>query len=61
VDFRQDHHCCPARLQGAAAFADCTRPRPTFSIPEGGSASERRMAATNTALTEFGAKVRDYL
>jgi TonB family protein len=48
-------------LQGAAAFADCTRPRPTFSIPEGGSASEKEMAATNTALTEFGAKVRDYL
>lgn len=48
-------------LQGAAAFADCTRPRPTFSIPEGGSASEKDLAATNTALTEFGTKVRDYL
>ena len=48
-------------LQGAAAFADCTRPRPTFSIPEGGSASEKDMAAANTALTEFGTKVRDYL
>lgn len=48
-------------LQGAAAFADCSRPRPTFSIPEGGSASEKDLAAANTALTEFGAKVRDYL
>jgi TonB family protein len=48
-------------LQGAAAYADCTRPRPTFSIPEGGSASEKDLAAANTALTEFGAKVRDYL
>jgi TonB family protein len=48
-------------LQGAAAFADCTRPRPTFAIPEGGSASEKDLAAANTALTEFGTKVRDYL
>ena len=48
-------------LQGAAAFADCTRPRPAFSIPEGGSASEKDLAAANTALTEFGSKVRDYL
>ena len=47
-------------LQGAAAFADCTRPRPTFSIPEGGSASEKDMAAANTALAEFGTKVRDW-
>ena len=39
----------------------CTRPRPTFSIPEGGSASEQDLAAANTALTEFGTKVRDYL
>jgi TonB family protein len=45
----------------AVAFADCTRPRPTFSIPEGGSASEKDLAAANTALTEFGSKVRDYL
>jgi TonB family protein len=48
-------------LQGVAAFADCTRPRPTFAIPEGGSASEKELAAANTALTEFGSKVRDYL
>jgi TonB family protein len=48
-------------LQGAAAFADCTRPRPTFSIPEGGSASEKDLVAANTALTEFATKVRDYL
>jgi TonB family protein len=48
-------------LQGAAAFADCTRPRPAFSVPEGGSASEKDLAAANTALTEFGSKVRDYL
>jgi TonB family protein len=48
-------------LQGSIAFADCTRPRATFSIPEGGSASEKDMAAANTAITEFGAKVRDYL
>ena len=48
-------------LPGVAAFADCTRPRPTFSIPEGGSASEKDLAAANTALTEFGSKVRDYL
>src|SRR5512138_1764225 len=48
-------------LHGAAAFADCARPRPTFSIPEGGSASEKDLVAANTALTEFGAKVREYL
>ena len=48
-------------LQGAAAFADCTRPRPAFSIPEGGSAGEKDLAAANTALADFGAKVRDYL
>lgn len=48
-------------LQSAAAFADCTRPRPTFTIPEGGSASEKDLVAANTALTEFGTKVRDYL
>jgi TonB family protein len=48
-------------LQGSAAFADCTRPRPTFSIPEGGSAGEKDLAGANTALTEFGSKVRDYL
>jgi TonB family protein len=48
-------------LHGAAAFADCTRPRPSFSIPEGGSASEKDLSAANTALTEFGTKVRDYL
>jgi TonB family protein len=47
--------------QSAAALADCTRPRPTFSIPEGASASEKELAAANTALTEFGSKVRDYL
>jgi TonB family protein len=48
-------------LQGTAAFADCTRPRPAFSIPEGGSAAEKDLAAANQALTEFGGKVRDYL
>jgi hypothetical protein len=48
-------------LHAAAAFADCTRPRPTFSIPDGGSASEKDLAAANTALAEFGSKVRDYL
>ncbi len=44
-----------------AAFADCTRPRPTFSIPEGGSATEKDLTAANEALTQFGGKVRDYL
>jgi TonB family protein len=48
-------------LHGAAAFGECTRPRPTFSIPEGGSASEKDLAAANTALTEFASKVREYL
>ena len=48
-------------LPATAAFADCTRPRPTFSIPEGGSASEKDLVAANTALTDFGGKVRDYL
>jgi TonB family protein len=48
-------------LYGAGAWADCTRPRPTFSIPEGGSASEKDLTAANTALGEFGGKVRDYL
>ncbi|HKU16837.1 MAG TPA: energy transducer TonB [Steroidobacteraceae bacterium] len=44
-----------------AAFADCARPRPAFSIPEGGSASEKDLTAANTALGEFAGKVRDYL
>ena len=48
-------------VQAGAAFADCTRPRPTFSIPEGGSASEQDLTAANSALTDFGGKVRDYL
>jgi TonB family protein len=48
-------------LQGAAAFADCTRPRPTFSIPEGGSAADKDLGAANAALADFGSKVRDYL
>ena len=48
-------------LHGVAALADCTRPRPEFSIPEGGSASEKDLAAANTALADFGNKVRDYL
>jgi len=48
-------------LHATAALADCTRPRPTFSIPEGGSASEKDLAAADSALAEFGGKVRDYL
>lgn len=48
-------------LHGAAVFADCERPRPTFSIPEGGSATEKDLVAANDALGAFGAKVRDYL
>jgi TonB family protein len=48
-------------LSSTAAFADCTRPRPTFSIPEGGSATEKDLTAANEALTQFGGKVRDYL
>jgi len=48
-------------LHGASAFADCTRPRPAFSIPEGGSATEKDLAAANGTLAEFGSKVRDYL
>jgi TonB family protein len=48
-------------LSSAAAFADCTRPRPAFSIPEGGSASEKDLVAANVALSDFGSKVRDYL
>lgn len=48
-------------LPGAAAFADCTRPRPTFPIPEGGTASQQDLTAANTALADFGGKVRDYL
>ncbi len=48
-------------LTGTAAFADCTRPRPTFSIPEGGSTAEKDLIAANTALADFGGKVRDYL
>ncbi|HEY7641805.1 MAG TPA: energy transducer TonB [Steroidobacteraceae bacterium] len=48
-------------LHAASVFADCTRPRPTFSIPEGGSASEKDLAAANAALADFGNKVRDYL
>jgi TonB family protein len=48
-------------LHAAASFADCSRPRPAFSIPEGGSASEQDLVAANTALAEFGGKVRDYL
>ena len=48
-------------LHASPAFADCTRPRPTFSIPEGGSASEQDLTAANSALAEFAGKVRDYL
>ena len=48
-------------VHAGAAFADCARPRPTFSIPEGGSASEQDLTAANGALTDFGGKVRDYL
>jgi TonB family protein len=48
-------------VHAAAAFAECTRPRPAFTVPEGGSASEQDLAAANTALTDFGSKVRDYL
>ena len=48
-------------LHCAAAFADCTRPRPGFSIPEGGSATEKDLVAANEALGAFGGKVRDYL
>src|SRR5688572_786812 len=52
---------CLLWMHAAAAFADCTRPRPTFSIPEGGSASQQDLTAANSALTDFGGKVRDYL
>jgi TonB family protein len=48
-------------LHATAAVADCTRPRPAFSIPEGGSASAKDLTAADTALAEFGGKVRDYL
>ena len=48
-------------LHATAALADCTRPRPAFSIPQGGSASEKDLAAADSALAEFGGKVRDYL
>jgi TonB family protein len=48
-------------LHATAALADCTRPRPTFTIPQGGSASEKDLAAADSALVEFGGKVRDYL
>jgi TonB family protein len=48
-------------LHATTAFADCARPRPTFSIPQGGSASEKDLAAADSALAEFGGKVRDYL
>ena len=48
-------------LPATAALADCARPRPAFSIPEGGSASEKDLATTEKALAEFGGKVRDYL
>jgi TonB family protein len=48
-------------LHAAGAFADCPRPRPTFSIPEGSTASEKDLTAANTALGEFAGKVRDYL
>jgi TonB family protein len=48
-------------LAHGAAFADCARPRPDFTIPEGGSASEKDLTAANTALGGFANKVRDYL
>jgi TonB family protein len=48
-------------LHATGAFADCARPRPTFPIPEGSSASEKDLVAANTALTDFGNKVLDYL
>lgn len=48
-------------LYGAGALADCARPRAAFSIPEGGSATEKDLAAADAALAEFGDDVRDYL
>jgi len=48
-------------LHASGALADCPRPRPGFSIPDGGSAAEKDFAAANTALADFGGKVRDYL
>ena len=52
---------CLLWMHAVAAVADCTRPRPTFSIPEGGSASQQELTAANSALTDFSGKVRDYL
>ena len=52
---------CLLWMHAVAAVADCTRPRPTFSIPEGGSASQQDLTAANSALTDFSGKVRDYL
>lgn len=48
-------------VYGTTAFADCARPRPSFTIPEGGSAAEPDFVAANGALADFGSKVRDYL
>jgi TonB family protein len=48
-------------LYASASLADCSRPRRTFSIPQGGTASEKDLAAADSALVEFGGKVRDYL
>jgi TonB family protein len=50
-----------AVVAGSEALADCPRPRPTFQVPEGGSATDKDMVAANTELAAFGGKVRDYL
>lgn len=48
-------------LHGAQALADCTRPRPSFEIPDGASATQPDIASTEQQLVAFASGVREYL
>jgi len=45
----------------ATAFADCTRPKATFEIPDGTSVSEQEIKAAQAPLVDYANKVSDYL
>src|ERR1043165_6523418 len=48
-------------LLATAGQAECTRPRPSFQIPEGASASQEELAAAKEALVKFDQVVDEYL
>src|SRR5262245_29342254 len=44
-----------------ASLADCARPRPSFQVPDGSSATEQDMTGSQRELVAFADKVREYL